>query len=153
MLLSELLTPERIKIPLDSLDKSGILWEMSSLLARVSGVPEREEEIHQAVLEREAVLSTGIGGQVAIPHGKSPVLDSLVLVAGTTREPVEFEALDDRPVRLVLMLVGPASAAGLHVKTLSRISRLLRHEAFRQELIDAGDPQAFLRLLRESDTA
>jgi len=153
LLLSELLTPDRIKIPLDSLDKQGILWEMSSLLARVSGVPDKETEIHGAVLEREAVLSTGIGGGVAIPHGKSSVLDSLVLVAGTTREPVDFEALDDRPVRLILMLVGPASAAGLHVKTLSRISRLLRHEAFREELVEAGDSLAFLRMLRESDTA
>lgn len=153
MLLAELLSSERIKIPLDSLDKPGILWEMSSLLARVSGVPDREDEIHRAVLEREAVLSTGIGGEVAIPHGKSPVLDSLVLVAGTTRQPVEFEALDDRPVRLILMLVGPASAAGLHVKTLSRISRLLRHEALREELISSADSRAFLRLLRESDTA
>jgi len=111
------------------------------------------DEIHRAVLEREAVLSTGIGGEVAIPHGKSPVLDSLVLVAGTTRQPVEFEALDDRPVRLILMLVGPESAAGLHVKTLSRISRLLRHEALREELITSADSRVFLRLLRESDTA
>jgi len=153
LLLSELLSPDRIKIPLDSLDKPGILWEMSSLLARVSGFPDKEGEIHGAVLEREAVLSTGIGGGVAIPHGKSSALDSLVLVAGTTREPVDFEALDDRPVRLILMLVGPASAAGLHVKTLSRISRLLRHEAFRDELVEANDSHTFLRMLRESDTA
>ena len=152
MRLSELLTLERIKIPLDSLDKPGILWEMSSLLARVSGISDREEEIHRAVLEREAVLSTGIGGEVAIPHGKSSVLNSLVLVAGTTREPVDFESLDDRPVRLILMLVGPVSAATLHVKALSRISRLLRHETFRRELMSADDSRTFLRMLRESDT-
>lgn len=152
LLITELLTPERIKIPLESADKPGLIREMSALLAHVSGVPEEAEAIREAVMEREEVLSTGIGDGVAIPHGKTGRVGELVLVAGTTRAPVDFEALDDRPVRLLMMLVGPESAATLHVKVLSRISRLLRRERLREELVSAPTPEAFLSVIRGAET-
>lgn len=152
LLLTELLTPDRIKLPLESTDKEGIIEEMSEFLARVSGVPEEVEPIRNAVLERESVLSTGIGGGVAIPHGKTGRVDDLVLVAGRTAEPVDFEALDDQPVRLVMMLVGPESAASLHVKVLSRISRLLRREELRDRLIRADTPRDFHAVLSEAES-
>ena len=75
--LSSRLTEERIKVPLDSLDKSGILREMCSLLATTAGLIERVEDIHRVVVEREAVLSTGVGSGVALPHGKCPGLERL----------------------------------------------------------------------------
>lgn len=152
LLLTELLTPDHVKIPLVSADKPGLIDELASFLASVSGAPEEAEAIREAVLEREKVLSTGIGGGVAIPHGKSGRVDRLVLVAGTTRAPVDFEALDDRPVRLVMMLVGPESAAALHVKVLSRISRLLRRDDLRERLIAAESPEAFLEVIRSAET-
>lgn len=152
LLVTELLAPERIKIPLESTDKRGLIGEMAALLARVSGVPEEAEAIREAVLEREKVLSTGIGDGVAIPHGKTGRVGELVLVAGTTKEPIEFEALDDQPVRLLLMLVGPESAAALHVKVLSRISRLLRRRPLRERLIAAPTPEAFLSVIRDAES-
>lgn len=152
LLVTELLTPEGIKIPLESTDKEGLIGELAALLARVSGVPEETDAIREAVLERERVLSTGIGDGVAIPHGKTGRVGELVLVAGITGGPVEFEALDDRPVRLVLMLVGPESAAGLHVKVLSRISRLLRRPRLRERLIEASSPGAFLSVIRDAES-
>lgn len=152
LLLTDLLSPERVKIPLEATDKPGVIAELAALVARVSGIPEEAEAIRQAVLEREKVLSTGIGGGVAIPHGKTPRVGELVLVGGSTRGPIDFEALDDRPVRLVMMLVGPESAAGLHVKALSRISRLLRREELRERLVAAPGPQAFLELLEDAET-
>ncbi len=144
--LSAHLTVERIKVPLDSLDKPGILLEMSRLLARAAGAAEREDEVHRAVLEREAVLSTGIGRGVALPHGKSPGLKTLELFAGTTREPVDFDAVDGEPVRLVVMMVGPVCAASYHVRTLAHISRALRGEALRH-LLGAENAREFRRLL------
>jgi mannitol/fructose-specific phosphotransferase system IIA component (Ntr-type) len=151
--LSGLLTVERIKVPLDSLDKTGILWELSTLLARASGIPEHTTEVHRAVVEREAVLSTGIGNGVALPHGKSPVLEAMAMMAGTTAAPVDFQALDGEPVRLVMMMVGPASAAGLHVKTLGHVSRLLRRGSLRGRLFAAASPEEFHTLITTTDAA
>lgn len=128
-----------------------MLRELAALLAEASGVPEEEPAIHRAVCEREAVLSTGIGGGVAIPHGKTGVVDGLYLAAGTARHPIDFEALDGQPVRLVFMLVGPASSAGLHVQALSRISRLLRHAALRKRLLAAETPAEFVQLVRDAE--
>lgn len=151
-LLTELLSAERVKIPLEASDKRGLIEELSSLVARVSGVPESADDIRDAVLEREAVLSTGIGGGVAIPHGKSSAVGELVLVAGRTEEPVDFEALDTQPVRLLVMLVGPESAAGLHIKVLSRISRLLRQDSLRERLIAAPSAEEFLSVIQDAES-
>lgn len=152
LLLADLLTPDRIRIPLESLDKAGLIGEMCAFLARrCDAGEEAEAEIREAVMEREAVLSTGIGGGVAVPHGKSQAVGDLVLVAGRTREPVDFDALDERPVRIVFLLIGPESAAGLHVKALSRISRLLRSETVREELVAAETPEAFYEALRRAE--
>jgi len=151
-LLSRLLAPDRVRIPLESRDKPGLITELAELIATVSGVPGEAAAIRQAVEEREAVLSTGIGGGVAIPHGKTGVVGGLVMVAGVTPEPVDFESLDGEPVRILLMLVGPESAASLHVKTLSRISRLLRHDAVKEALVESETADEFLAVVRAAET-
>jgi mannitol/fructose-specific phosphotransferase system IIA component (Ntr-type) len=151
-LLSRLLAPDRVRIPLRSRDKADLIAELAELIAEVSGVPASADRIRAAVEEREAVLSTGIGGGIAIPHGKTGAVDGLVMVAGVTSQPIDFEALDGQPVRLLLMLVGPESAAGLHVKTLSRISRLLRHDAVKKALVAAESPDEFLAVVRAAET-
>lgn len=112
-------------------------------------MPDRADEIHRAIREREAVLSTGIGHGIALPHARTPALASLEMAVGTTAGPVEFGAVDERPVRLVWMLAAPVSASGLHVRTLARISGLLRDDAVRERLVGAGSPQEFLARLRE----
>lgn len=152
LLLADLLSPDRIKIPLESTDKVGLIGELTTLLAAVSGVPEEEDTIRAAVLEREAVLSTGVGGGLAIPHGKSGAVSQLVLVAGRTAEPVDFESLDSQPVRLVMLLVGPESAAGLHVKVLSRISRILHRSSVAERLTSAATPDEFLAAIRDAES-
>jgi len=152
LLLADMLTPDRIKIPLVSEDKESLIEELTALLASAAGVPEETERIRSAVLDRESVLSTGIGDGVAIPHCKCDSVDELVLVAGTTRRPVDFDALDARPVRIALMLVAPESAAGLHVKLLSRVGRLLREEALRDRLAASRTPEDFIRAIRDAES-
>ena len=152
VLLTDLLTAERIKIPLTSTSKDELLRELVDLAADDVQVRDREEVL-RAVMDREEVLSTGIGHGVAIPHGKSSSVNGLVLVAGVAREGIDFEALDGKPVQLFFLLVGPESAAGEHVKALSRISRLLRRESFRQRLIDASDPKTFYSVLSEAEAS
>lgn len=152
VLLTELLTPDRIKIPLTASSKDDLLRELVGLVGNDNVIRDREEVL-RAVMEREAVLSTGIGNGVAIPHGKSPSVTELSLAAGVTSEAVEFEALDGHPVRLFFLLVGPESAAGQHVKALSRISRLLRRDSFRSRLVSAASPEEFYEIIQEAEAA
>jgi len=154
--LSELLSPSRIRVPLKSHDKDGILGELVELLLPgVSGPGGPgggdRQEVLEAVLERERQFPTGIGFGVAVPHGKTPALSSLGVVAGTATEPVPYETLDGEPVRLFFLMAGPETAAGTHVKAISRIARLVRHEAVRSRLLAARDPDEFYRVLCEAE--
>jgi mannitol/fructose-specific phosphotransferase system IIA component (Ntr-type) len=151
LLLTDLLTAERIKIPLEARTKDDLLRELVGI---VTG-PDRsdQEDVLRAVREREAVLSTGIGHGVAIPHGKSPAIGELRMAAGTAQSPVDFDALDGRPVELFFLLVGPETAAGPHIKALSRISRLVRNDGVRKRLIAARSAAEFMRALQEAETA
>ncbi len=150
--LTDLLSPDRIKIPLLSRDKSGVIAELSGFLAEVCGVTDEvREEIHQAVLAREAVFSTGIGGGLAIPHGRSDSIPQLTLVAGRAAQPIDFDALDGEPVQIVLLLVGPEAESDQHIVALSRIGRLLRSEAVRKELIAAESSEAFYEVLKKAE--
>jgi mannitol/fructose-specific phosphotransferase system IIA component (Ntr-type) len=147
VLLTDLLTIERIKIPLVSRTKDDVLRELVNLIANGRDDHQRNELL-RAVREREAVLSTGIGNGVAIPHGKSALVPDLRMAVGTIHEPVEFDALDGQPVHLVFLLIGPESAAGPHIKALSRIARLIRNDDVRKSLLAAESPQQFLETLR-----
>jgi len=139
------MSPARIRVPLQGRDKQAVLSELVHLVADGSGG--EFDDILRAVQAREAVLSTGIGYGVAIPHGKSPTLSDLRLAAGVAPAPIGFDSLDGQPVRLFFLLVGPESASGAHVKALSRISRLVRREPFRQRLLQSRDPDEFYRAL------
>jgi PTS system nitrogen regulatory IIA component len=151
-LLAELLTTDRIKVPLVASSKDEVLRELVAL-----AVPGADAvaiaTITDAVRERERLLSTGIGGGIAIPHGRTSAVDSLVLAAGVARAPVPFDALDGQPVSLFFLLLGPEHVAGAHVKALGRISRLLRHESVRTALQQAETPQRFLERLAGAEAA
>ena len=149
MLLSQLLTPQRIRVPLTAADKASVIRELVD--AVVEGSPLSAEELLQAVQEREQVLSTGIGHGVAIPHGRSGRLTDLRVSAGVARHPIEFGSIDGAPVRLVFLLVAPESEAGAHVKALSRITRLVRQPLVRERLLGAATGDEFHRYLREAE--
>jgi mannitol/fructose-specific phosphotransferase system IIA component (Ntr-type) len=153
--LSELLTPNRIRVPLRAQSKEGVLRELVDLLLGANGGGGGgggpADEVLQAVLERERQFPTGIGYGVAVPHGKTPALANLIVVAGTTPAPVPYETVDGEPVRLFFLLAGPESQAGTHVKALSRISRLVRREPVRARLLGARTPEEFYRSLCEAE--
>jgi mannitol/fructose-specific phosphotransferase system IIA component (Ntr-type) len=150
LLLTELLTIERIKIPLVSDNKDDLLRELVAVATGSNGAHDRDEVL-RAVREREAVLSTGIGHGVAIPHGKSAGVSELRMAAGRAAAPVEFDALDGQPVSLFFLLVGPETAAGPHIKALSRISRLVRRDDVRERLTQAATAEDFMRALQEAE--
>lgn len=149
-MLSDILTSIRVKVPLEGTTKDDVLRELVDVLANAGDVTDAEAAL-KVVKQREQVLSTGIGYGVALPHGKSDACPELSIAAGVTEEPVEFNALDGEPVRLVFLLVGPESEAGAHIKALSGISRLVRQPETRQRLMRASDPETFLETLRQAD--
>jgi mannitol/fructose-specific phosphotransferase system IIA component (Ntr-type) len=149
VLLSHLLTPQRIRVPLAASDKLAVIRELVDVVAE--GSEASVADLLQAVEEREQVLSTGIGHGVAIPHGRSGRLTDLRVSAGVARQPIEFGSLDGTPVRLVFLLVAPESEAGAHVKALSRITRLVRQPLVRERLVSAGTSEEFHRCLREAE--
>jgi mannitol/fructose-specific phosphotransferase system IIA component (Ntr-type) len=151
VLLTELLAVERIKIPLQAQTKDELLRELVDVCANAHGIEDRADML-RAVREREAVLSTGIGHGVAIPHGKTATVGGLRMAAGRSAEPIDFDALDGEPVRLFFLLVGPESAAGPHIKALSRISRLVRRDDVRERLVSATSAEEFLQALQEAET-
>jgi mannitol/fructose-specific phosphotransferase system IIA component (Ntr-type) len=150
LLLTDLLTAERVRIPLEGRTKDDLLQELVDVVVDDAATPDRVEVLH-AVREREAVLSTGIGHGVAIPHGKSAALAELRMAAGRATEPVDFDALDGQPVSLFFLLVGPESAAGPHIKALSRISRLVRRDEVRERLVAAKTAEEFIQALQEAE--
>lgn len=149
MLLSQLLAPDRITVPLTSRDKSSVLRELVDLLVSTSGGD--ADDILHSVRDREECQSTGFGYGVAIPHARTPTLAGLTMVAGVATEPIEYGALDGQPVRLIFLLVGPESAAGVQVRALARIARLVRRDAVRERLLRAATPEEFVRVVKESE--
>ena len=149
MLLSELLAPDRVRVPLTSRDKSSVLRELVELLVLTTGGS--TDDILHAVREREACQSTGFGHGVAIPHARTPTLPGLTLVAGQTAQPIDYGALDGKPVRLFFLLAGPEAMAASQVRALARIARLVRREYVRDRLMEAGTSEAFCRVVREAE--
>lgn len=149
VLLSQLLTADRIKVPLESRDKSSVLNELVDLLAARAGG--NAGDILHAVHEREAAQSTGFGHGIAIPHGRTPSLTALVLVAGRTAVPIDYGAVDGQPVRLLFLVAGPEAAAGDQVRVLARIARLVRRDYLRERLLKAPNADEFAAIVREAE--
>jgi mannitol/fructose-specific phosphotransferase system IIA component (Ntr-type) len=150
LLLTDLLTLGRIKIPLEGHTKDDLLRELVGIVAHDDGIDD-EQAVLDAVRERESILSTGIGHGVAIPHGKSASVPELRMAAGLAATPVDFDALDGQPVALFFLLIGPESAAGPHIKALSRISRIVRRDDVRGRLIAARNAGEFLQALKDAE--
>ncbi len=143
MKLTDILTASRIELNLDAGNKDGVIERLVSLVVKtVNGTD--PDTVLKAIRAREQLMSTGVGNSVAIPHGKTNAVKSLVAAFGRCPEPIDYEALDGQPVTLVFLLVGPEDAAGPHIKALSRISRLLSYEEFRKRLFNAQSPEEVL---------
>jgi Phosphotransferase system mannitol/fructose-specific IIA domain (Ntr-type) len=149
VLLTELLSPDRVLLPLPAGDRQTAIAVLTRRLAELANA--RYDAVLDAVLERESVQSTGIGFGVAIPHGRCAAVQELSMVAGVSARPVPFDAIDGEPVRLFFLIVGPEASAGLHVKLLSRIARLVRRDSVRQQLVEATTADAFYNVLLDAE--
>ncbi|MCJ8502173.1 PTS sugar transporter subunit IIA [Desulfatitalea alkaliphila] len=151
MKLLEVLHPEAINIDLRARDKKTVLDELAAPVARITGTP--QDELVRVLMERERLGSTGIGGGIGIPHGKLQGLPSLLVGFGLSRHGVAFESMDGRPTHLFFLLLSPENEAGQHLKLLARISRLLKQEEFKSQLMQAASTEAVLEIIGETDEA
>jgi len=150
MKISELLDPQAIVSDLQARDKAKALAELTDALLVCEPSLNRDDVI--AVLqEREKLGSTGIGDGVAIPHGKLAGISELKLVFGRSRAGVDFESMDGQPAYLFFLLIAPEESVGVHLKTLARISKLLKDAAVRKELMDAPDKQAIYQVILDQE--
>jgi PTS system nitrogen regulatory IIA component len=127
--------------------KRQALSAVAEIAARTFGIDLKASEILEALLAREAAGSTGVGHGVAVPHARLPGLTRLRAVFARLDQPVEFGAVDDRPVDLVFALFAPPQASGEHLRALARVSRALRQATLREHLRQASTPDAILALL------
>jgi len=109
------------------------------------------ERMRTAIFDREKIMSTGVGSGFAIPHGKTDAVDDIVAAFAVTAQPIDYQSLDDQPVRLVFLLVGRDNMVGPHIKLLSRISRLMNKEDFRKRLLEAETPQEIIEIFQQEE--
>jgi fructose-specific phosphotransferase system IIA component len=133
MKLSEIITLETVKVPLQATDKYAAIEELVELLHQTGKIPEKSKLL-QAILAREATRSTGIGQGLAVPHGKCHGLDSLVIAVGKPSKPMEFDSLDGQPVNLVVLLGSSFDQTGPHIQALAGFSRLMTKTSFREKI-------------------
>lgn len=152
MTLLDILSAESTIVGLKSETKDGIIEELVDSL-EVGDVITDRDKVLQAVLEREKIMSTGIGDGIAIPHGKSDAVVKLAAVLGTHKRGVTFEALDGEPAYVFFLLVSPANVSGPHIKALARISRLLKNEAFKRKLIEAASAEEVIQAIEAEEKA
>ena len=136
MKLTEILSPQCVRVPLVAADKTGVITELVDLLAEQGRIADRDQVL-TAVLNRERTASTGIGRGLAVPHGKSAGCSELVMAMGKPSPPMDFESKDGEPVEIVVLLASPPDKTGPHIQALARISRLMLLDSFRAALAEA----------------
>lgn len=140
MRLTEILKAQNIRVPLMATNKSDAITELVQLL-HANGEISDAKSVLKSVLERETTRTTGIGNGLAIPHGKCSGTDHLVMAIGKPLTPIDFSAIDGKPVTLIWMLTSPPDQTGPHIHALARISRLMTIDKFRQALAAARSAQ------------
>lgn len=151
MVLSQILRPSCIKVPLQSKDKQSVITELVDLL-NDNGLLTSKDEALEAILVREQTRSTGIGSGIALPHGKCKAVRELVMALGIAREPIDFASIDGKPVTLVIMLVSPLDQTGPHIQALAKISRLMLDKQFRESLEKAATAEEAYELLSQKES-
>jgi len=146
----------------DLMDKSLIIPNLSPRNKRevlrelVECIVKKETDINsndllRVLLEREELGSTGIGDGIAIPHGKVTKINKLVVSCGRSIQGVDFQSMDGKPTHIIFLLIAPENSAGVHLKALARISRLLKDGEFRKRLMQANTTDEMYDIIIHED--
>ena len=149
MLLTSIISREDIIPNFSASGKEEALRKFAKFFVE-RGLYEREESIFKTLYDREKLGSTGIGGGIAIPHGKLPDLDDVLAIFARSKEGVDFESLDGKPVYLFFVLLAPESSPGKHLRVIAKISKMLKDQEFKEKLINADDDELY-DILKEED--
>ena len=150
MRLTDVLSEATIKVPLAGGDKESIVRELIDVV-RPGASRAAKDAVYQSVREREALMSTGIGEGIALPHGSIPAGSPFVVALGIPRSPVDFEAIDGQPVSLIFLLLSDEADNMLKMKALARISRLLHRAEFRVALASARSASEAMRVIVDEE--
>ena len=152
MALSELLSPARINLNLQSNDREAVLEELVNQIPELADQPDAKHTLLRALHEREQLHSTGIGDGIALPHARNALVglvDHSLLVFGRHRSGIPYGAIDEVPARLFFLLIAPTVTQ--HLAILARLSRALREPKLRQGLLAADKPQKIVELIRQAE--
>jgi PTS system nitrogen regulatory IIA component len=145
MEISDLIKPEHVIARLRATSKKQALQDLAKRAAEITGQPERA--LFSTLMKRERLGTTGVGNGIAIPHGKLSTLDRLYGLFARLDQPIDFDAIDERPVDLIFLLLAPESSGADHLKALARVSRLLRDKPTCEKLRGTDDAEALYALL------
>lgn len=151
MNLLDIITPDCIRAPLGAKDKRGVIDELVDVLAGLKKVGD-PKALKDAVWTREQTRTTGIGHGLAIPHGKCPGISGLAMAIGKPATPMDFQAIDGQPVKLIVLLASPPDRTSDHIQALAKISRLMTMDDFRNRIYAAGSPAEIYDLLKSQET-
>src|SRR3990172_12443905 len=150
MRIVDLLSEKVVRTNLPGSTKNEIINAIIDIAATQDRVLDKER-VREAIFEREKIMSTGVGAGFAIPHAKSDAVSDIVAAFAVTAQPIDYQSLDDQPVRIVFLLVGRDNMVGPHIKLLSRISRLMNREEFRKRLLEVQSPPEVLDIFRQEE--
>jgi PTS system nitrogen regulatory IIA component len=148
MHLEDIIAIDSVILHMKASSKKEALQELARTASEILGLERRE--VFDVLLERERLGTTGIGGGIAIPHGKLASLDRLYGVFARADRAIDFDSIDDRPVDLIFLLLAPESAGADHLKALARVSRLLRDPRICEKLRGCDTKDAIFALLTQS---
>jgi fructose-specific phosphotransferase system IIA component len=150
MKISDILNEKIISTDLNCLDKDDAINKMIDLASH-SGLMLNIDKVRHCVFEREKLVSTGVGKGFAIPHGKTEEIKEIVAAFAILKNPVDFDSIDLEPVKFIFLIVGKESLLNAHIKLLSRISRLMNKDNFRDKLEEAKNPEEVLKMFRDEE--
>jgi fructose-specific phosphotransferase system IIA component len=150
MKITDVLSAPSIELQSFQGSKDALLGKMVDLL-QAQGAVADAPKVLSVILDRERIMSTGIGHGFAFPHAKSDAVTQPVASLMTLKEPLDYQSLDNQPVNLIFMLVCQENAVGLHLRLLSRISRLMSDESFRIKLIGASAKEEIIAIITEAE--
>lgn len=152
MKISDLLTEDLVVTNLQGNSKDDIINAIVDLVATSPKVLQKQK-VREAVFEREQIMSTGVGDGFAIPHGKTDAVSDIAAAFAITAQPIDYESLDEKPVRLVFLLVSKVNMVGPHIKLLSRISRLMNKAEFRNSLLAAKSSKDIIEMFKQEEAS
>ena len=150
MTIYQLLSPKNILLELEVEYKFDAI---NALVDTFVGVIENEllEEIREAIISREKIMSTGIGQGLAIPHGKTDAITQNYAAFARLKKPIEFNSIDSKPVQLIFLMVSPYSDQRSHIRLLSRVSTLMNYDDFRSNLLIVPNQEDLIELFKQKE--